>query len=65
MKLKLFYNGKPEDTKILNAETGEPLEDVISIQIDIDAHQANAVIYVRDLQLDIDNIESYMASNNE
>lgn len=61
MKLKLFYNGNQEETKIMNAETGEHIDNVISISVDIDAFNCNAVIYVRDLELDIDNLNGILA----
>lgn len=65
MKLKLFYNGIQEETKIMNAETGEPLENVMSISIDIDAFNCNAVIYVKDLQIDVDNLNGILMNDEE
>ncbi len=39
MKIKIISGGDPMfGTKIINAETGEAIEDVISIKWEIDAH---------------------------
>lgn len=65
MKLRLFYNGIQEETKIVNAETGEPLENVMSISVDIDAFNCNAVIYVRDLEIDVDNANGILVNDKE
>jgi hypothetical protein len=58
MKLRLFYNGKPEDTKIMNAETGEPIDGVISVALEVDAFGCNAIINLKDIEIDIDNAEA-------
>jgi len=58
MKLRLFYNGNPEDTKIMNAETGEPIEGVVSIALEVDAFGCNALINVKDIQIDVDQAEA-------
>ena len=58
MKLRLFYNGKPEDTKIMNAETGEPIDGVISVALEVDAFGCNAIINLKDIEIDIDNSEA-------
>ena len=63
MKLKLIYTGKQEETQIVNAETGEPIENVMSVSIDIDAFHCNAVIYLKDLQLDLDNLNGIYAEH--
>ena len=65
MKLKLFYNGKPEETQIVDVATGEPIENVMSISVDIDAFNCNAVIYVKDLELDIDNANGVYAEHGQ
>lgn len=58
MKLKLFYNGNPEDTKIVDAESGEAIEGVVSVALEVDAFGCNALINVRDVQIDVDNAEA-------
>lgn len=63
MKLKMIYTGRPEETQIVNAETGEPIENIVSVNIDIDAFGCNAILHVRELQIDIDNVEAIKAYN--
>ena len=37
MKLKVIYTGNPVETRVVNAETDEPVEGVDSVEISIDA----------------------------
>jgi hypothetical protein len=64
MKLKLIYTGKPEETRIVNAETGEMIDNAVSVALEIDAFGCNALIQIRDLQLELDNVEA-IAVNHE
>lgn len=63
MKLKLIYTGKQEETQIVNVETGEPIENVMSVSVDIDAFNCNAILYIKDLQLDLDNVNGIYAEH--
>jgi len=65
MKLKLFYNGKPEDTKIMNAETGEGIESVVSITLEVDAFGCQAIIHARDIEVDVDNVEALVINDED
>ena len=56
MKLKIRCKGAPETAEVVNAETGEPLENVIGIEISIDSHHADAAILIKDAALDIDKM---------
>ena len=58
MKLRLFYNGKPEDTKIMNAETGEPIDGVTSVALEVDAFGCNAIVSLKDIEIDVDKSEA-------
>ena len=58
MKLRLFYNGKSEDTKIMNAETGEAIDGVTSITLEVDAFGCHAIVNMKDIEIDIDNVEA-------
>lgn len=57
MKLKMIYTGRPEETRIVNAETGEPIQNVTSVHIEVDAFGCNALIHVREIEIDIDQAE--------
>jgi hypothetical protein len=58
MKLKLIYTGDPTETKIVNAETGESVEGVHSVEVSIDAFQGYAVLILQDFITEIDNMEA-------
>lgn len=63
MKLKMIYTGNPQETQIVNAETGEPIDNIISVNIDVDAFGCNAIIQVREIELDLNNVEAIKAYN--
>jgi len=63
MKLKMIYTGNPQETKIVNAETGEPIENIVSVSLEVDAYGCNAILHVREMQLDINNAEGIVAYN--
>ena len=65
MKLRLFYNGKSEDTKIMNAETGEAIDGVTSITLEVDAFGCHAIINMKDIEIDIDNTEALAIDDDE
>ena len=57
MKLKIFYDGNPANTQVVDAETGEMIEGVVSAHIDIDAFQARATLILADFEADIKQVE--------
>ena len=42
--------------KIVNKETGEELENVIGVEISIDAYHADAAILIKNADIDIDQM---------
>lgn len=58
MKLKLIYTGDPAETQIVNAETGEPVDGIHSVEISIDAFAGYAVLILQDFVAEIDNMEA-------
>ena len=56
MKLKIVSEGTPETTKLVSAETGEEIEDILSIEISMDAFNVEAAILVRSPHLNINNL---------
>ena len=59
MRLKIIADGKnPAATKIVNAETGEMLEDVLGIEISIHARGIEAAIIMSSVDLEIENLEA-------
>lgn len=57
MKLKIVSEGTGASTKIVNAETGEEVENIIGLEISMDAFNLEAAILIRDPGLSIDQIE--------
>mgnify|MGYP005819721713 FL=1 len=58
MKLKIIYTGDPSDTQIVNAETGEAVEGIHSVEVSIDAFTGYAALVLQDFVAEIDNIET-------
>jgi hypothetical protein len=58
MKLKIVSEGTGATTKVVNAETGEEIEDVLSIELSMDAFNVEAVVLIRDPHLSINNLEA-------
>ena len=54
MKIKIFANGNPQDSKVMNAETGELLEGVVSAHVDIDVEGAIATLIIQNFEADIE-----------
>ena len=58
MKLKIVSGGTGATTKVVNAETGEPVENILGLEISMDAFNLDAVIVIRDPHLSLENIET-------
>ena len=56
MNLKNTCKGAPETAEVVNAETGEELENVIGVEISIDAYHADAAILIKNADIDIDQM---------
>ena len=57
MKLKIVSGGTGATTKVVNAETGEAVENILGLEISMDAFTLEAAILIRDPELSIDDIE--------
>ena len=58
MKLKIVSEGTGDTTKVVNAETGEEVENIIGLELSMDAFNVEAAVVVRDPYLSIDNLEA-------
>ena len=56
MKLKIISEGTGSTTRIVNAETGEEVEDIIALELSIDPFNVEAAMIVRSPHLAIDNL---------
>ena len=57
MKIKVFYDGNPVNTKVIDQETGEMLDGIVSAHVDIDAFEARATIIFSDFEAELTNVE--------
>ena len=57
MKLKIVSEGTGATTKVVDAETGEAVENILGLEISMDAFNLEAAILIRDPELSIDDIE--------
>ena len=58
MKLKIVSEGTGDTTKVVDAETGEVVDGVISLDLSLDAFHVDAAIVIRDPHLSIDNLNA-------
>ena len=58
MKLKIVSDGTAENTHIMNAETEEELENVINLEVSMDAFNIEAAFLVRNPELSLNNIDA-------
>ena len=63
MKLKIISEGTAETTKVVNAETGEEVEDITSIELSADAFNIEAAVVFSNPHLSINNL-SYVEFTN-
>ena len=50
--------GTADTTTIVNSETGEVVDNIISIDISLDAFHVDAAVVIRNPHISIDNIET-------
>ena len=65
MKLKIVSDGTIESTKIVNAETNEIVEDILNLEISMDAFHIQAAFLIYNPALSIDNIEAQGVQVND
>ena len=58
MKLKIVSEGTGETTKVINEETGEEVEDVVSLDLSMNAFNVDAAIVINNPHLEIKNLEA-------
>jgi len=58
MKLKIVSDGTAENTHILNEENDEELENVINLEVSIDAFNVEAAFLVRNPSLSLTGINA-------
>lgn len=64
MRLKIYTDGKPENTKIMNAKTGEQLTGVTHTEIIIEPFNITAILILNDIELDLEIEEDSVHTGN-
>lgn len=57
MAFKLFYDGNPAHTRVMDAQTGEPIDGIVSAHVDIDVDGGLLTLVFNDFEAEISNIE--------
>jgi hypothetical protein len=57
VKIKVYYDGNPANTQVVDAETGEMIDGIVSAHVDIDAFEARATLVFADFEADIKQVE--------
>jgi hypothetical protein len=57
MKIKVYYDGNPANTRVVDQATNETVEGVISAHVDIDVTEALCTLVIADFEADITNAE--------
>ena len=58
MKLKIISDGTALNTKVLNADTGEEIEDILNVEVSIDPFNVSAAFLVANPGLSITGLEA-------
>ena len=58
MKLKIKCNGSAESAVVVNAATDEIVDNVLGVELSLTPFQVEAVLLIKDVELDLDNIEA-------
>ena len=58
MKLKIVSEGTGDTTRVVDADTGEEVENIIGLELSMDAFNVEAAVVVRDPHLSINNLEA-------
>jgi hypothetical protein len=58
MKLKIKCDGNPQNAVVVNAATGEVVENVLAVEISLSLFNIEAAIVIKDMEVDLDNIEA-------
>jgi hypothetical protein len=57
MKLRVYYDGNPANTQVIDKDTNEIVDGVVSVHIDISAFDTYVTLVLADAEVDIDNLE--------
>ena len=58
MKLKIVSDGTAENTRVMNAETEEEIENIINLEVSMDAFNIEEAFLIRNPELSLSNIDA-------
>jgi hypothetical protein len=61
MKIKIVSDGTSENTRVLNAENDEEIENITHLEISIDSFNVEAAFLVKSPSISLDGIEAQEA----
>ena len=65
MRLKIKCNGDPQSAVVVNAATDEIVNDVLGVEISMTPFDVEAAIILKNVELDLDNIETEAIDVND
>ena len=65
MRLKIKCNGDPQSAVVVNAATDEIVNNVLGSEISVSPFDVEAVILLKNVELDLDNIETEAIDVND
>jgi hypothetical protein len=53
MKIKIIYTGNPEETQVIDTETGKVIQNIIGVDVALDPF----ALTFKDFEVEMDNVE--------
>lgn len=57
MKIKIIYTGNPEETQVIDTETGKVIQNIIGVDVALDPFGGYAALTFKDFEVEMDNVE--------
>jgi hypothetical protein len=57
MKIKVIYTGNPEETKVINSDTGQVIQNIVGVDVAIDSFGGYVALTFKDFEVVLDNLE--------
>ena len=57
MKIKIIYTGNPEETQVIDTETGKVIQNIIGVDVALDPFGGYAALTFKDFEVEMNNVE--------
>ena len=57
MKIKIIYTGNPEETEVINSDTGVVIQNIVGVDVALDPFGGYAALTFKDFEVVLDNLE--------